>query len=66
MFSRTGKEWAAQKLKDNYKKELKLHWQMKVKANRESLALPKNDKEDYEFCKKYYELYKAKLFLGLL
>jgi len=33
---------------------------------RESLALPKNDKEDYEFCKKYYELYKAKLFLGLL
>ena len=38
MFSRTGKEWAAQKLKDNYKKELKLHRQMKARRRRRKQA----------------------------
>ena len=29
---------------------------------REQIGLPKNDEEDREFSKKYYELYVAKLF----
>lgn len=33
---------------------------------RKSIALPKNQEEDHEFCKKYYELYVAKLLFDLL
>lgn len=33
---------------------------------RKSLQLPKNDEEDYQFCKKYYKLYVVKLVIDLL
>ena len=33
---------------------------------RTSLQLPKNEEEDYQFCKKYYNLYVAKLVSDLL
>ena len=32
---------------------------------RKSLGLPINNNEDYQFCKKYYKLYVAKLVMDL-